>query len=49
MLKDSFVMDLGWNDRDEWFIIEFNSTWGAGLNGCDPNKVVSCVMEATMN
>lgn len=48
-LPKTFVMDLGWNDTAEWFIIEFNSTWGAGLNGCDPGKVIGCVMEATIN
>jgi hypothetical protein len=46
-LPRTFVMDLGFNEIDGWFIIEFNSVWGAGLNGCDPMKIINCILSAT--
>ena len=29
-----------------WVVLEANATWGAGLNGCDPQGVVACLLEA---
>jgi hypothetical protein len=29
---------------DRWCVLEANATWGAGLNGCDPHGVVSCLL-----
>ena len=53
-LKDStikfprtYVLDIGFNEELGWFIIEFNSSWGAGLNYCDPKKVLDCIKAAT--
>lgn len=43
----TYVIDVGYNSNDQWFIIEFNSSWGAGLNGCNPNKVIQGIREAT--
>ena len=48
-LPKTYVIDIGYNNKDKWFIIEFNSSWGAGLNGCDAHKVVSGIREATIN
>jgi len=48
-LPNSFVLDIGFNEKDKWFIIEFNSSWGAGLNFCEPAKVTDCIREAAMN
>jgi hypothetical protein len=48
-LPKTFVIDLGYNELDGWFIIEFNSCWGAGLNFCNPDKVINCIREATIN
>jgi hypothetical protein len=31
---------------DRWYALEANATWGAGLNGCDPHGVVSCLLAA---
>lgn len=45
----TFVLDVGYNSQLGWFIIEFNSTWGAGLNGCDAAKVVNCIRAAAIN
>ena len=46
-LPNTFVMDLGYNEVLGWFILEFNASWGAGLNGCDPKKALSCIQVAT--
>ncbi|AXT50540.1 DUF4343 domain-containing protein [Aquimarina sp. BL5] len=48
-LPKSYVIDLGFNKTNGWYIIEFNSSWGAGLNFCDPNKVIAGIREATIN
>jgi hypothetical protein len=28
-------------------VIEFNATWGASLNGCDPEKVLPAILAAS--
>jgi len=48
-LPKSYVVDIGFNSNVGWFIIEFNSSWGAGLNSCDPEKVIYGIREATIN
>lgn len=48
-LPITYVIDLGYNSTNHWFIIEFNASWGAGLNGCDPHKVIEGIREATVN
>ncbi len=48
-LPKTFVLDVGFNEKDDWFIIEFNSSWGAGLNFCKPVKVIECIREAANN
>jgi len=48
-LPKTFVLDVGFNKEDGWFIIEFNSSWGAGLNFCNPSKVIDCTKAATIN
>ncbi|AUC16539.1 hypothetical protein BTO06_15895 [Tenacibaculum sp. SZ-18] len=48
-LPESYVIDLGFNQTDKWFVIEFNSSWGAGLNSCNPNKVINGIRKATIN
>jgi len=45
----SFVLDIGFNQKLGWFIIEFNAAWGAGLNFCQPQKVINCIRTATVN
>jgi hypothetical protein len=49
LLPETFVLDVGINSKEECFIIEFNSAWGAGLNGCEPLKVIPCIESATLN
>ncbi len=45
-LPKTFVLDIGYNEKDQWFIIEFNASWGAGLNFCKPEKVIDCIRMA---
>lgn len=47
-LPATYVVDLGYNVLNGWFIIEFNSSWGAGLNSCNPTKVMSGIRAATV-
>lgn len=46
-LPHSFVLDVGLLDNNRWAIIEFNASWGAGLNGCDPGAAALCIATAT--
>lgn len=48
-LPKTFVLDIGFNEKDKWFVVEFNSSWGAGLNFCKPEKVIDCIREAAIN
>jgi hypothetical protein len=48
-LPKVFVADIGFNSKNGWFIIEFNACWGAGLNNCNPEKVLACILEATQS
>lgn len=44
-----YVVDIGYNTEKRWFIIEFNACWGAGLNGCNSERVIECIIGATEN
>lgn len=46
LFPSTFVLDVGYTPDKGWSIIETNSTWGAGLNGCDAKKVVDCIASA---
>jgi len=46
-LPNTIVIDIGYNSDQAWFIVEFNSCWGAGLNNCDPTKVIEAIIEAS--
>jgi len=48
-LTQSYVVDIGFNQKKGWFIIEFNASWGAGLNYCDPAKIINAIRGATIN
>jgi hypothetical protein len=43
------VIDIGFNEQIGWFVIEFNACWGAGLNNCKAEKVIDCIIGATIN
>lgn len=49
VLPRTFVMDMGYNPKIGWFILDFNASWGAGLQNCRPLKVLRCIREATVN
>lgn len=46
-LPRACVMDVGYLSGLGWAVIEFNAAWGAGLNGCDANKVYPVIEAAT--
>jgi len=41
------VIDVGCTSLGEWRVVEYNATWGSGLNGCDETVVVQCLAAAT--
>lgn len=41
------VVDVGFIAGRGWAVIEFNAGWGAGLNGCDPEKVWPAIAAAS--
>lgn len=43
------VIDIAYNKQIGWFILEFNACWGAGLNNCKAEKVIDCIIDATIN
>lgn len=41
------VIDIAYNQEKGWFVLEFNACWGAGLNNCNAEKVIDCIIGAT--
>ena len=46
-LPRTVVVDVGFIDGRGRAVIEFNAAWGAGLNGCDPDKVLPAIAVAS--
>ena len=46
-LPSTCVVDLALVQDRGWALLEFNPTWGAGLNGCAPEAVAECLVFAT--
>jgi ATP-grasp domain, R2K clade family 2 len=46
-LPRAVVVDVGLIAARGWAVIEFNAAWGAGLNGCDPEKVLPAILAAS--
>jgi hypothetical protein len=46
-LPGTVVVDVGFIDGRGWGVIEFNAAWGAGLNGCDADKVLPAIVAAS--
>ena len=44
-----FVVDIAFSEQTGWFVLEFNACWGAGLNNCKAEKVIDCIIGATIN
>ncbi|MCH2042762.1 MAG: ATP-grasp domain-containing protein [Saprospiraceae bacterium] len=49
VLPKTYVWDISYNQEVGLLIIEFNSTWGAGLNSCHAEKVIDCIRAASEN
>lgn len=47
ILPEVVVIDIAYSEKLGWFILEFNACWGAGLNNCNPEKVIDCIIAAT--
>jgi hypothetical protein len=46
-LPRAVVVDVGFIDARGWGVIEFNAAWGAGLNGCDSDRVLPAIVVAS--
>lgn len=46
-LPRAYVLDLGFSAERGWFILEFNAAWGAGLNGCQAERVIAAIRAAS--
>jgi hypothetical protein len=46
-LPRTVVIDVGFVADRGWAVIEFNAAWGAGLNGCDREKVIAAILAAS--
>jgi len=49
LLPKVVVIDIAYSRKLGWFVLELNACWGAGLNNCDAEKVIDCIIEATRN
>jgi hypothetical protein len=43
------VADIAYAPQTGWFVLEFNACWGAGLNNCNAENVLDCILSATFN
>lgn len=43
----ALVVDVGLIPERGWAVVEFNAAWGAGLNGCDPARVLPAIARAS--
>ena len=43
------VVDIAYTEQTGWFVLEFNACWGAGLNNCNAENVIDCIISATKN
>ena len=48
ILPTTYVLDVAYIPGKGWCVLEFNASWGAGLNGCKPEKVIDCIKAATV-
>lgn len=46
-LPRTVVVDVGLIDGRGWAVIEFNAAWGAGLNGCNAERVLPAIVSAS--
>ena len=48
-LPATVVADIAFASQTGWFVLEFNASWGAGLNNCNAEIVLNCILAATFN
>ncbi|RBL89521.1 ATP-grasp domain-containing protein [Chitinophaga flava] len=48
-LPAAVIVDIACNPQTGWFVLEFNACWGAGLNNCEAEKVMDCIISATIH
>ncbi|WP_212005535.1 ATP-grasp domain-containing protein [Chitinophaga sp. HK235] len=48
-LPAAVIVDIACNPQTGWFVLEFNACWGAGLNNCRAEKVMDCIISATIH
>ncbi len=46
-VPETCVLDIGEIKDSGWTLIEANASWGAGLNGCNAEKVLPAIVNAT--
>lgn len=46
-LPRAVVLDIGMVPGTGWAVVEFNAAWGAGLNGCNAERVLPAVLAAS--
>jgi len=46
-LPMTVVVDVGFVGGRGWTVIEFNAAWGAGLNGCNPERFLPAIVAAS--
>jgi len=47
LLPRTVVVDVGLIDGRGWAVIESNAAWGAGLNGCNAERVLEAIVSAS--
>jgi len=47
-LPGAVVVDIAFSELTGWFVLEFNACWGAGLNNCNADKVIDCIIGASV-
>jgi len=47
VVPPTVVLDAGLIPGVGWALVEANASWGAGLNGCDPEQAAVCIARAT--
>jgi hypothetical protein len=46
-LPGAVVLDIGMVPGKGWAVVEFNAAWGAGLNGCNAERVLPAILAAS--
>jgi hypothetical protein len=47
LLPRALVLDIGLIKDQGWAVVEMNAAWGAGLNGCQAERIWPCIAAAS--